>query len=102
VNVDLGIWARLTRVVVFLLFIAGVLLVALCYLPLIRQNERMRKCILQLDTQITKAEETSRGLKTSIEALRYDPKAVERLARERLSYAKAGEVVVRFEAPSRR
>jgi len=100
-NVDLGIWARLTRVVIFLLFIAGVLGVSVCYLPLIRQNERMRKCILQLDTQIAKAEETSRGLKTSIEALRYDAKAVERLARERLSYAKAGEVVVRFEEPTK-
>jgi cell division protein FtsB len=29
--------------------------------------------------------------------LHYDPKAVERLARERLGYAKAGETVIRFE-----
>jgi len=75
--------------------------VAVWYLPLIHQNERMRKCIFQLDTQIAKAEETSRGLKTSIEALRYDPKAVERLARERMGYAKAGETVVRFEEPQK-
>ena len=101
-HVDLGIWARLTRVVIFLLFIAGVLGVAVCYLPLIHQNERMRKYILQLDTQIAKAEETSHGLKTSIDALRFDPKAVERLARERLSYAKPGETVIRFEDPARR
>jgi cell division protein FtsB len=100
-NVDLGIWARLTRLVIFLLFVAGVLGVAVCYLPLIHQNERMRKYILQLDTQIAKAEETSHGLKTSIEALRYDPKAVERLARERLSYAKVGETIIRFEEPAR-
>jgi cell division protein FtsB len=33
------------------------------------------------------------------DALQHDPKAVERLARERLGYAKPGETVIRFEAP---
>ena len=96
-NVDLGIWGKLTRVVVFLLCVAGFLGVAVWYLPLIKQNERMRKVVLQLDTQIARADENNRQLKTSIEALRYDPKAVERLARERLGYAKPGETVIRFD-----
>jgi cell division protein FtsB len=100
VNVDLGIWGKLTRVVVFLLCVAGVLGVAVWYLPLIKQNERMRRVVLQLDTQIAKVEENNRQLKTSIEALRYDPKAVERLARERLGYAKPGETVIRFDEPT--
>jgi cell division protein FtsB len=100
VNVDLGIWGKLTRVVVFLLCAAGLVGVAVWYLPLIKQNERMRKVVLQLDTQITKAEENNRQLKMSIEALRYDPKAVERLARERLGYAKPGETVIRFDEPN--
>ena len=38
-KVDLGIWDKLTRLVIFLLFVAGVLGVAVWYLPLIRQNE---------------------------------------------------------------
>jgi cell division protein FtsB len=96
VNVDLGIWGKLTRVVIFFLFVALLLAVAVWYLPLIKQNERMRKVVLQLDTQIAKADENNRQLKTSIDALRYDPKAVERLARERLGYAKPGETVIRF------
>jgi cell division protein FtsB len=99
VNVDLGIWGKLTRVVVFLLCVAGVLGVAVWYLPLIKQNERMRRVVLQLDTQIAKTDENNRQLKISIEALRYDPKAVERLARERLGYAKPGETVIRFDEP---
>ena len=99
-NVDLGIWGKLTRVVIFLLFVAIVLAVAVWYLPLIKQNERMRKVVLQLDTQIAKADERNRQLKTSIEALRFDPRAVERLARERLGYAKPGETVIRFEEPN--
>ncbi len=92
-KVNLGIWDKLTPVVVFLVFIAGILLVAVWYLPLIKQNERMRQEILRLDNQIQKEEETSKQLRTSIDALRYDPKAVERLARERLGYAKPGETV---------
>ena len=96
-NVDLGIWSKLSRVVVFLLCIAGLLGIALWYLPLIQENERFRKVVLQLDNQIAKAEENNRQLKTSIKALSYDPKAVERLARERLGYAKPGETMIHFE-----
>ncbi len=98
-KVDLGIWGKLTRLVVFLLFVAGLLVVALWYLPLIKQNERMRKRILELDTRIRKEQEIGKQLKGSVDALRYDPKAVERLARERLGYAKPGETVIRFEPP---
>jgi cell division protein FtsB len=98
-KVDLNIWDKLTRVVIFLLFVAGILLVAVWYLPLIKQNERMRKEILRLETLIQKEEETARQLRTARDALLHDPKAVERLARERLGYAKTGEIVVRFEAP---
>jgi cell division protein FtsB len=96
-NVDLGIWSKLTRGVIFLLFLAGLLAVAVWYLPLIKQNERMRKQILLLDNRIQKEDETSRQLRASIDALRSDPKTVERLARERLGYAKAGETVIRFD-----
>ncbi len=100
VKVDLGIWDKLTRLVIFLLFVSGLLVVAIWYLPLIKHNERMRKEILRLDTQIEKEAEKGRKLKTSIDALRYDPKAVERLARERLGYAKVGETVIRFAEPA--
>jgi cell division protein FtsB len=97
-NVDLGIWDKLTRLVVFLLFVAFLVAVGIWYLPLIKQNERMRKEILRLDTQLEKAKETDKQLRTSIEALNHDPKAVERLARERLGYAKPGETVIRFDS----
>lgn len=94
---DLGIWSKLTRVVILLLCVAGVLGVAVWYLPVIRQNERLRREILKLDTQIAKAEESNRALSRKIDALRFDPKAIERLARERLSYARPNETVIRFE-----
>lgn len=96
-NVNLGIWDKLTRLVIFLLFVAGILGLAVWYLPLIRQNEAMRKAILRLDAQIQKEEETARQLKNAIDSLQHNPKAVERLARETFGYAKPGETVVRFE-----
>jgi cell division protein FtsB len=98
-NVETTIWDKLARVVGFLLFLAGLLGVAVWYLPLIKQNERMRKEILRLDAQIQKEEDTKKQLKTASDALLRDPKAVERLAREKLGYAKTGETVIRFEAP---
>ncbi len=99
-NVDLGIWTKLRRVVICLLLAAGLLGIAFWYLPLIKQNERMRKEVLRLDAQIQKEDETAKQLKTSFDTLRNDPKAVERLAREKLRYAKPGETVIVFEEPA--
>jgi cell division protein FtsB len=84
-------------VVVGLVVLAFLLLIGMCYLPLIQQNERMRREILRLDAQLQKEEEKSRQLKTEIEALRNDPKTIERLMREKLGYARPDETVVRFE-----
>jgi cell division protein FtsB len=99
-KVDLGIWARLTRLVLVLFLLAGMLSLGVWYWPLIKTNERMRKQMFRLDTQIQKEEETAKQLKASIDSLRYDPKSVERLARERLGYAKPGETIIRFETPA--
>ncbi len=98
-NVNLSIWDKLNRVAIFLVFVAVLLVVAVWYLPLIKTNERYRREILRLDTEIQKQEETGRQLKSSVEALRRDPKAIERLAREQFGYGKPGETVIRFDAP---
>jgi cell division protein DivIC len=96
-NVDLGIWSKLTKVVVGLIVLAVLLLMGRCYLPLIQQNERMRREISRLDVQLQNEEAKSKQLKAEIDALRNDPKTVERLMREKLGYAKPDETVVRFE-----
>jgi len=99
-NVDYGIWSKLTRVVIFLIIVAAALLVFNWYLPLIHQNERMRKDILNLQDQIKQEQNTSQQLQAEIDALRSDPKAVERLARDKFGYAKPDETIVRFEDPA--
>lgn len=96
-NVNLGIWSKLTKVVVTLVVVAILLLIGMCYLPLIHQNERMRANIDQLDQKLQQEEEKSKRLQSQIDALLHDPKTVERLTREKLGYAKPDETVIRFE-----
>jgi cell division protein FtsB len=100
VKVDLGIWSKLTQVVIALVAIAVLLLIGMTYLPLIRQNENYRREINRLDGEIQKQADISKELKSEIDALRDDPKTVERLAREKLGYARPDETVIRFETPT--
>ncbi len=97
-HVNLGIWDKLNKLVVFLLFVAGLLGVFFWYLPLIETNKRYRKEILELEAKFREEEKISRRLKASIYAIQNDPRTLERLAREKLGYAKTNEIVVRFEA----
>ncbi len=96
-NVDLGIWSKLTKLVVGLVVLAVLLLIGMCYLPVIHENERMRRQIMKDQDQIQKEEARSKELQAQVDAMRYDSNTVERLTREKLGYAKPGETVVRFE-----
>jgi cell division protein FtsB len=102
VNVNLGIWDKLAKLTIFLLFLLGVVGVGLWYLPLIKQNERMRQQLLQNEMKIKAEDERHRSLRVAAEAARNNPKTIERMARANLGYAKPGEVVVRFEDPGAR
>lgn len=94
-----SVWDRLTSVVIFLLVIAFVAGLAVWYTPVIRQNERMRREKFELEAEIAREQERSRKIDVALKSLQ-DPRTVERLARERLSYAKPGEMVIHFEAPA--
>jgi cell division protein DivIC len=96
-NVNLGIWSRLTSVVLVLVVIAVLLLIGTCYLPVIRENQRMETQIMKLEAQVQAEEEKSKNLQSQIDALQNDPKTVERLTREKLGYAKPNETVIYFE-----
>lgn len=99
-KVDLGIWSWLTQAVVALIAIAALLLIGMAYLPQIQKNERMRRELDRLDQELTAQKKMSDQLQQELNALRNDPKTVERLARERLGYAKPDETVIRFETNS--
>ena len=95
-NVNVGLWDKLSKVVIFLLFLTALTAVFFWYLPLIQWNQNFRKRLLAFDAEISRQEKVNRQLKASIDAMQNDPKTVERLARERLGWAKPGEMVVRF------
>jgi len=101
-NVNLGIWDKLAKLMVFLLFIAGLVAVFFWYLPLIQKNQRYRKEILSIEAKIAEQEKLGRQMKAYIDSLQNDPRTVERLAREKLSLARTNEMVVRFEQPAKR
>lgn len=79
-----------------LIVLACLLGIFFWYLPVFQQNARMRQHIMALE-ELIKTEEAARDqLKTSLWNLRNDPKTIERLAREKLGYAKPGETVIYF------
>ena len=59
----------------------------------------MQRQILVLQQQIEEEKAKSQVLQTEIDAISHDPKTVERLAREKLGYAKPDETVVHFDPP---
>ena len=97
-SVDLGIWRNLTKLVVGLVVLAIVLLIIMYYRPVIAENEQMRREILKLEEQIKVQEKISEDYSNQIMILSNDPKTVERLAREKLGYARPDETVIHFES----
>ena len=96
-NVDLGIWGKLTRLMLVLFVLAVGMGVVAAYYPLLKQNERMRAVAYQLDLQVQQEEAQQKQLRCAIEAMTKDRDTIERLVREKLGYAKPGEKVIRFE-----
>jgi cell division protein FtsB len=98
-SVGQSVWDKLFRLVLVLLVVASVLGIILWYEPVIEQNQRMRADKLALDQKIETESETARKLDLELRALQ-NPTTIERLARERLSYAKPGENVIHFDPPA--
>jgi cell division protein FtsB len=97
VKVDLGIWSRLTQAAIALVAIAVLVLIGMAYLPVIQQNEQMRRRIDKLESELEQQKQEAKQLQSEFDALRNDPKTVERLAREKLGYAKPDETVIHFD-----
>ena len=102
-NVTRNIWNTLTRLLVVLLGMAAVLGIAVWYEPVVQENQRMREEKFELDTKIDQETKVAKRLETQLRSFEnpaLEKTLVERLARERLSYAKPGENVIHFEPPA--
>ena len=101
-NVSL-FWDKLSKLILLLLLVAILVLAVFRYfLPLIRTNQNYRKELLASDARVAEQERLGRQLRASMESLQSNPKAIERLAREKLGWAKTNEMVIRFEPVVRR
>ena len=98
-----NIWNTLARVLGVMLVMAAIMAVVIWYAPVVQENQRMREDKFALDQKIEQEQKVARKLDIQLHSFE-DPTLertiVERLARERLSYARPGENVVHFETPS--
>jgi len=90
----------MTHAIILLLVIAGAIGVGVWYYPLFERQQSLRAKVMEIDRELRKEEELTRRLRSSIEAASKDPRTIERMARERLGYARTGETVFRFEPPA--
>jgi cell division protein FtsB len=91
------------RLILGLLVIAGVLGIIVWYEPVVQENQRMREEKFELEKKIGQESRIAKKLETQLRSFEnptLEKTLVERLARERLSYAKPGENVVHFEPPA--
>jgi len=83
----------------------GVLLCVVGYYAVFAANGLMdyrqkRQESRELDRQIKALEQQNAGMQKEIKALKSDPETIEKEARERLRYARPGEVVYTVSGPS--
>lgn len=90
----------LNRAIRWCLFIGIIGFIVAQYLPLIRKNQALRENVARWETQQARLTEQSRDTAARLRALREDPRAVERAARERLQLARTNESVVNFVTPN--
>ena len=96
---DLGVMARLNRVLPWLIGLGVLGLVLTRYVPQIHKNEEMQRQLEQKREEVLRLESEVSRLRAENNALARDPRTVERTAREQLGYARADERVVTYQEP---
>ena len=98
-RVDLGVFGWLNQVMLALIMAAALGIAGLKYLPLIRKNESLGRQLQQTQDRVNQLQGQVNRNQSRIEALRSDPRTIEREAREQLGLAKPDEQVVIFAHP---
>lgn len=92
----MNFWLILYRIATIAFVAVVVITVISAFLPKIRQNQERQRKLAILEEENRGKEEAVRALRKQQEELATDPKYVEKLAREELGKAKAGETIYRF------
>lgn len=94
-----GILWLLNKFTKGVLLLAALVIVVALFIPLFQKSQRLREERYDLERQIKTIEAENKRLEEEAAALSRDPKAIERVARERLGWARPEERVYRFETP---
>ncbi|HSH16062.1 MAG TPA: septum formation initiator family protein [Verrucomicrobiae bacterium] len=89
----------LSRLVVICLVVAGVVAVFVWYLPLIQENQKLRRELALQQSRIEALQTENNQMMRRLELFDGNPNTVERLIRENLGFGLPGETIVRFEEP---
>lgn len=64
--------------------------------PSYRANQKTQVQLAELEKEIDKANAECIKLKKEIYALKHDPEAIERVAREKYNFSKEGEIIIKY------
>ena len=90
------IWLTIYRVAMIVFVVIVIIAVASLFLPKIRQNRERQRKLAVLEEENCAREDMIRQLQSQQDRFLSDSRYVERVAREELGKAKAGETIFRF------
>lgn len=97
-KVDYGWFSVLTKIAYVLFFFAFLACLAYYYIPLIKKSRAFERELEAKQYALKQEEELNARLKREIDLLKKDPEYVEKVARDKLGYAREGETIYRFES----
>ncbi len=83
---------------VFALLAAGAIALLL---PVMRELQKKKSELNQLNTELNEKREESARLNTEVADLKHSPAAVEKVAREKFGLVREGERVMKYSAPEK-
>ena len=89
-------WLTLYRIASAVFVVVVIIAVISAFLPKIRQNQERQRRITALEEENRRKEDSVKALRKQQDQFSADSKYVEKLAREELGKAKAGETIYRF------
>ena len=99
--VDFGMWGIVRKVAVAFFGLVMLAFLVLYYIPTLRETGKLEKEIEEKRAAIKKQQDLQQKYHDEILALRADPEAVVRSAREKLNLVKPEETIYHFESSDR-
>ncbi len=91
------VWAKLSHLLGIGILLAGGALLLTAFWPLVQQIDRLERQKQQIQHQVAVEQGRNRELNLQFELLQSDPNYLTRIARDRLSMGKKGEIIFRFD-----